>query len=127
MYQDAASVDVGFDHIIKGIEESSDIFIFAIQQGVHYMQYSGVKANVVHVLGCCHDFILLSVPVVMFLSRRASRSNADCTSPMYIWFEVRGCVKTESEGWYSSSRKLSNIIIIERRIYSNSRNKHFPG
>jgi hypothetical protein len=85
------------------------------------MQYARTIAHVVHIFSRGHNFMPIYIPVTIFRFFRPSMSSADCTSPMYILFDERGCVKTASQGLYYSSTKLSNInIIILKRITSGS-------
>ena len=55
MDEDASLVDIVFDQVVEGVEEDSDIFVLAVQQGVDDVHYCRVVPDVVHVPGCCHN------------------------------------------------------------------------
>lgn len=111
MYQNVAPRNIGLNKMIKGVEESSNILIFAIQQRIHDMQYLRVILNVVHIFCGSDNLMIFELPVLMLRALRKSRSRAAWISPIKIWFLVGGWVKTASELWYwFSSMKLSNII-----------------
>ena len=98
MHQNAAFTNVSFNKIIKRVEESSDVLVFAIEQRVHNMDHLGAISNMVHIFGGCHDCMSFELPVVMWLAWRKSRSRAAWMSPMKMRFLV-GWKKTASELW----------------------------
>jgi hypothetical protein len=84
--------DVALDEIIERIEESSNIFIFAIEQRIHDVKDVVVVTDMVHIASRRHNCMQLNVPVLMFFVFRNSKSRADWTSPMKMEWCISGSV-----------------------------------
>ena len=57
MHQNAASLNIGFDYLIKVIEEDANVLIFAIKERINDVLYRFRYHDMVHILGCSYNLI----------------------------------------------------------------------
>jgi hypothetical protein len=57
--ENAPLKDIFFDDVKEGVEEVSDSFLFAVEERVNDVLNGLVEDDVVHVLGCSDDCIIM--------------------------------------------------------------------
>jgi hypothetical protein len=86
----ASPADLLLDELVEPFEEGSDIFVFAVEEGVDDVLDALGEGDVVHGCSCSNDYVFQLVPVAMLQFKWNCWSAAEWKSPMKMAFPVDG-------------------------------------